>query len=144
LLAVQSVISTAAFVLIWLGIFNVEKGGWTLATMRVAVEAAAVGLPLSQLLSPILDALGSTGVQLAIALLAAALASVALALFLGKSVVEWWMYLAATAGKVKKRRAKRYRRFAKPDAWAVIASIVVPIIVAALGIVSAWAITIPA
>jgi hypothetical protein len=144
LLVVQSAFSTAAFVLIWVGVFNVEKGGWSLGTMRVAIEAATNGVPFAQLLSPILNALGAAGVQLALALLAAALSSVALTLFLGRSVVDWWKFLAAASGRVKKRHAKRYRRFAKPDGWAIVVMVVVPIVVAAIGIASAWAITIQA
>ncbi|WP_417563382.1 hypothetical protein [Microbacterium sp.] len=138
LVVVEAGIASLSFVAIWVGIKNVVKAGWSLDSLRAAIMSATDGIPFTRAVTPVLDALGSDGVALAVQLLIASVVSIALPLALARSQYEWWMYLAAKAGRLRKKRAKKAVKFAKVDAWVVVRRLVLPALLAVVGVFGAW------
>lgn len=139
LVAIQAALAAAAFVAIWLGINTAVIDGWTLSSLRDAVAVATDTAVPSQWGTVVLDAIGGAGIRAALQLFLAAIASLALACFLAVTMIDWWRYLAALAGKIKKKKkAKRALRFERADGAAILGRIVPSLLLSTVGIVAAW------
>lgn len=129
--------------MIWTGIFNAVRGGWTLERLQKAAAETASSSLTSQ--EWFFAALGMPGVTFALSLMAACIFGLLLALLLARSVFDWWCFLAAVAGRVRKsKRAKRFRKFAQPDGFAIVTRAVIPAFCAVFGALLSFAVLLPA